>query len=71
MAAPEAAVHHAAESVAGLIPSVHSFIAWLVAASIAAVLGIIVGALVDPLANHVLIPAYQSLKSRIRPPTAA
>ena len=69
--APEAAIHHAAESVSKLIPTVQSFMAWLVAAGIAAVLGIIVGAAVDPLANRVLIPAYHSLKSRFRPSAAA
>jgi hypothetical protein len=28
------------------------------------VLGVIIGALVDPLANHVLIPGFQGLKKR-------
>lgn len=63
--APEEAVHHAAEFVAGMIPAVKSFLAWLVGAAIAGVLGVIIGALVDPLANHVLIPAFQGLKKRL------
>ncbi len=60
--APESAVHHASESVAGMVPAVKSFVAWLVAAIIAGVLGVIIGALVDPLANHVLIPAFKGMK---------
>jgi len=64
--APEEAVHHAAEFVAGMVPGVKSFLAWLVGAGIAGVLGVIIGALVEPLANHVLIPAFQGLKKRFR-----
>ncbi len=60
--APEETVHHAAEFVAGMVPGVKSFLAWLVGACIAGALGVIVGALVDPLANHALIPAFQGLK---------
>jgi predicted DNA repair protein MutK len=63
--APEEAVHHAAEFVAGMIPAMKSFLAWLVGAAIAGVLGVIIGALVDPLANHVLIPVFQGLKKRL------
>jgi len=62
--APEEAVHHAAQFVAGMIPTMKSFFTWLVGAFIAGVLGVIVGALVDPLANHVLIPGFQVLKKR-------
>ena len=51
--------------VAGMIPAVKSFLAWLVGAAIAGVLGVIIGALVDPLANHVLIPVFQRLKKRL------
>lgn len=62
---PEEAVHHAADFVAGMIPTVKSFLTWLVGASIAGVLGVIVGALVDPLANYVMIPVFQVLKKRL------
>lgn len=64
--APEEVVHHAADRVAGMLPAMKSFLIWLVSASIAAVLGVIVGALVDPLANHLLIPVFQGLKKRLR-----
>lgn len=63
--APEEAVHHAAEFVAAIVPPIQSFLAWLVGAGIAGLLGVIIGALVDPLANHVLIPAFQGLKKRL------
>lgn len=69
--APEELVLRAAERVAGLLPSMKSFLAWLVGASIAGVLGLLVGAVVDPLSNHVLIPAFQGLKKRVRPTPAA
>lgn len=61
---PEKVVHHAAETVASLVPALKSFLAWLVSALIAGVLGVIIGALVDPLAKHVIIPAFQTLKKR-------
>ena len=68
--APEEAVHHAAEFVADKVPPIKSFLAWLVGAGIAGLLGVIIGALVDPLANHVLIPAFQGLKKRLGRATA-
>lgn len=63
---PEKAVHHAAEAVANTVPAVKSFLTWLVGAAIAAVLGVGVGAAVDPLANHLLVPAIQGLQKRFR-----
>lgn len=63
--APEEAVHHAAEFVAAIAPPIQSFLAWLVGAGIAGLLGVIIGALVDPLANHLLIPGFQGLKKRL------
>jgi hypothetical protein len=63
---PEKAVHHAAEFVAGMIPAMKSFLAWFVGAAIAGVLGVIIGALVDPLAKYVLVPVFQSLKKLFR-----
>ena len=68
--APEEAVHHAAEFVADRVPPIKSFLAWLVGAGIAGLLGVIIGALVDPLANHVLIPAFQRLKKCLGRATA-
>jgi len=62
---PESTVHHASEAVAGVVPVMKSFVGWFVGALIAGVLGVIVGALVDPLANHVIVPAYEGLKKRL------
>lgn len=56
--APEQAVHHAAEAVAKLVPAIESILVWLVSAGLAAVLGVIIGALVDPLTRHVLTPLF-------------
>jgi uncharacterized protein len=69
--APEELVQQAAQRVSVLIPSMKSFLAWLVGASIAGVIGLLVGAVVDPLTNHVIVPAVQGLKKRIRPTPAA
>ena len=69
--APEEFIHHAAESVAGMLPSMSSVLTWLVGAGIARVLGVTVGALVDPFASHLLIPVFQRLKKRLgRTPAA-
>lgn len=59
---PEEAVHHAAEAVARLLPSVGDFLSWLTSAALAAVLGVIVGALVNPLVEHLILPAWRRLK---------
>jgi predicted DNA repair protein MutK len=59
---PEELIHHAAESVAGFMPTLASFLNWLTAAGIAAVLGIFIGAAVDLFVKHLLAPLYQRLK---------
>jgi predicted DNA repair protein MutK len=61
---PEKAVHHAAEVFASLLPSLHGLLAWLGQAGIAAVLGVIVGAVVDPLVNHVLQPLWARFRAK-------
>lgn len=45
--APEENIHHAAEAFANLIPSAHGIMQWLGSAGIAAVLGVIIGGIVD------------------------
>jgi predicted DNA repair protein MutK len=59
---PEEAIHHAAESVAALVPSLAGFLGWLTSAGIAAILGIVIGAMVDLMVKHVLSPLYKRLK---------
>ncbi|MFM2142061.1 MAG: hypothetical protein RLZZ476_605 [Verrucomicrobiota bacterium] len=61
---PEKAVHHAAEAFASLLPSLHGLLAWLGQAGIAAVLGVIVGAVVDPLVKHVLAPLWARFRAK-------
>jgi uncharacterized protein len=62
--APEEMIHHAAESVSHLAPSVSGALNWLTSAAIAAVLGVIVGALVDPLVNHVISPLIRKIRGQ-------
>lgn len=61
---PEKAVHHAAESFAGMLPAARGLMTWLGAAGIAAVIGIMVGAMVDPLVKYVLSPLFARFKKR-------
>jgi predicted DNA repair protein MutK len=61
---PEKAVHHAAEAFASLLPSLHGLLVWLGQAGIAAVLGVIVGSVVDPLVNHVLQPLWARFRAK-------
>jgi hypothetical protein len=61
---PEKAVHHAAEAFASLLPSLHGLLAWLGQAGIAAVLGVVIGAIVDPLVKHVLVPLWARFRAK-------
>jgi predicted DNA repair protein MutK len=60
--APEEMVHHAAEVVASKVPALHGPLGWLVSAGIAAVLGVLVGGIVNPLANRLIKPAISGAK---------
>ena len=61
---PEAWVHHAADAVASAVNVLSGAVHWLVSAGIAAVLGVMVGAIVDPLTRYVLAPAFKLLRGR-------
>lgn len=63
--APEELVQHAADSFAGLAPSLDGQLRWLGQAGISAILGILVGALVNPLVNHVIQPLMVLLRSGV------
>lgn len=58
---PEALVHDASAAVAAWAPVLPGLLSWLVGAGIAGVLGVCIGAVVDPLANHVLVPVVKKL----------
>lgn len=64
MHAPEETVHHAAEWVSSKVPAFHGPLKWLVSAGIAAVLGIVIGGLVNPLAHYVIAPAIRRAKRK-------
>ena len=59
---PEGMVHHAAEAVASALPALGGLLQWLVSAGLAAVLGLLVGAFVDPLLKHVLSPLFKKAR---------
>jgi predicted DNA repair protein MutK len=61
---PEHVVQLAAESFSGLLPALHGFMEWLGKAGIAAVIGVIAGAIVDLLVKAVLKPLASWLKRR-------
>jgi predicted DNA repair protein MutK len=60
---PEETIHHAAGFVASFMPTLAGFLTWLTSAGIAAVLGVLIGALVDLIVKYLLAPLYQRLKS--------
>jgi predicted DNA repair protein MutK len=61
---PEEMVHHAAEVFASILPSAKAFMLWLGSAGIAAVLGVIIGALVDPLVKYAIKPLFSIFKRK-------
>lgn len=63
---PEAWVKRASGHVAGWMPGFESIVAWVVGAGIAGMVGVIVGAAVAPLTQHVLVPACGWLGRRLR-----
>lgn len=61
---PEEMVHHAAEVFASILPSAKAFMLWLGSAGIAAVLGVIIGGLVDPLVKYAFKPLFALFKRK-------
>lgn len=64
--APEESIHHAAEAFSKLVPSLQGLLMWLGQAGIAAVIGVIVGALVNPLVIHVIQPLSARMSKKQR-----
>lgn len=63
---PEDAVKEAAAAFARLIPVASAFMNWLGAAAIAAILGVILGGLVDRLTKYVITPLLGRLRPKSR-----
>lgn len=61
---PEESIHHLADSVSQALPSLSSLLNWLTNAGIAAVLGLLIGAIVNPLAERIIIPLFTRLTAR-------
>ena len=64
--APAHALHEAGVAAAGAVPAAGRFVAWLVEAAGAGVIGLAIGLLAIPLASHVLSPLWRPIKARIR-----
>ena len=57
---PEYTLKGWSEAAGALVPAASGFIGWLVTASVGAVVGLVLGAIVAPLAHHVLVPAAKA-----------
>jgi uncharacterized protein len=61
--APEDLMHQVAKAVASFVPVASGFVAWLVSASISALVGLIIGAIVEPVAHKLLVPGFVKAKA--------
>jgi len=59
---PEETIHALAHGIGHAIPAMEGFIAWFVQAGLSAIIGLGVGALVDPLVKHVIVPLIALLR---------
>jgi uncharacterized protein len=63
--APEQTFHHAAETVAHLLPAgLQGFAQWLVQATLSGLVGLAIGAVVAPLAHRVILPMIARLTGK-------
>ncbi|MFE1602383.1 DUF808 domain-containing protein [Methylobacterium sp. ID0610] len=60
---PGHAIAHAAQVAAAAVPVAEAAVEWIVTAALSGVLGLVVGALVIPLAHYVVTPALASLRA--------
>jgi hypothetical protein len=63
--APEDWVKGVAKTAAAALPAAAGLVGWVVSAGIAAVVGLALGALVAPLAHHVVVPAAGAIRGLI------
>jgi predicted DNA repair protein MutK len=68
LAAPAHAIHAVAETVAHAVPAIGGAILWLVEAAAYGVVGLVLGALLIPLTEHVLAPLVRRIRALARPP---
>jgi uncharacterized protein len=61
---PEDTIHSLAQGFARVMPVMPGFFGWLAQAAIAAIIGVVVGALVDQLVTHVLQPLWRLFKNK-------
>ncbi|MBS7810357.1 DUF808 domain-containing protein [Roseococcus pinisoli] len=64
LAAPAAAVHDAAAAAARLVPPVGGAAGWLVTATVSALLGLAVGAVLVPLVGRIAMPLLERLRRK-------
>lgn len=64
-------IHHAAEAAAHVVPFAKAAVEWIVGAAGAGLVGLVLGAVLIPLAGYVIAPTWKALKSLIRPARTA
>jgi uncharacterized protein len=57
---PEPWVHRAADAVGHVVPAIEGLAKWLTSSAIYAVIGLAIGAVVDPLVKHAIAPAWRA-----------
>jgi hypothetical protein len=67
---PEDTIHAIAHGIGHAVPAIEGALTWFVQASLAALAGLGIGALVDPLAKHVITPAIAAVTGK-KPAAAA
>jgi len=67
---PEEASHGVAVAVGQMVPAMSGFLTWFVQAAIAAVVGLGIGAVVDPLVKYVISPLVAALRGKRGKPAA-
>lgn len=57
-------IHDAAVAVADALVVAHGFVEWLVAAALSGVVGLLVGAVIIPLTEHVIAPVWHAVRGK-------
>lgn len=68
--APGHLIHDWSVAVADASPVAHGFVEWLVAAALSGVVGLVVGAILIPVAEHVIAPLWRLVTGRRTAPAA-